>query len=100
MSKRPCWCCWARSASRDKEIAVRSALGAPRKRVIRQFLTENLLLAAMGAAAGLLLAIWGTRAMVVLSPGDIPRVDTVTVDAHVVLFLLGVTALTGAVFGL
>jgi predicted permease len=90
----------ARSAARDKEIAVRSALGAPRKRVIRQFLTENLLLAAMGAAAGLLLAIWGTRAMVVLSPGDIPRVDTVTVDAHVVLFLLGVTALTGAVFGL
>src|SRR5580700_81330 len=90
----------ARSATRQKEMAVRTALGAPRTRVIRQSPTENLLLAAMGAAAGLLLAIWGTRAMVVLSPGDIPRVDTVTVDAHVVLFLLGVTALTGAVFGL
>ncbi|MGB8474102.1 MAG: ABC transporter permease [Candidatus Acidiferrum sp.] len=90
----------ARSTARQKEIAVRTALGAPRRRVIRQFLTENLLLAVMGASGGLLLAAWGTRALVALSPAIIPRVDTVTIDARVVLFLLGVTVLTGAVFGL
>jgi predicted permease len=90
----------ARSATRQKEIAVRTALGAPRKRVIRQLLTENLLLAAMGASAGLLLAVWGTRALVALSPVFLPRVDTIRIDARVVLFLIAVTALTGVVFGL
>jgi putative ABC transport system permease protein len=90
----------ARSAGRQKEIAVRTALGAPRTRVIRQLLTENLLLTSMGAIAGLLLAVWGTRALVTLSPANIPRVDTVTIDASVALFLLGVTALTGVMFGL
>jgi predicted permease len=90
----------ARSATRQKEIAVRTALGAPRTRVIRQFLTENLLLAAMGASAGLLLAVWGTRALVALSPAFIPRVDTIGIDARVILFLIGVTVLTGVVFGL
>jgi predicted permease len=90
----------ARSATRQKEIAVRTALGAPRTRVIRQFLTENLLLAAMGASAGLLLAVWGTRALVALSPAFIPRVDTIGIDARVILFLIGVTVLTGMVFGL
>jgi predicted permease len=90
----------ARSATRQKEIAVRTALGAPRKRVIRQLLTENLLLAAMGASAGLLLAVWGTRALVALSPAFLPRVDTIRSDARVVLFLIAVTALTGVVFGL
>ena len=90
----------ARNAARQKEIAVRIALGAPRTRVIRQLLTENLLLTAMGTAAGLLLAIWGTRALVALSPADIPRVEAVTIDARVVLFLLGVSVLTGVAFGL
>ena len=90
----------ARSAGRQKEIAVRTALGAPRTRVIRQLLTENLLLTSLGAIAGLLLAVWGTRALVTLSPANIPRVDTVTIDARVALFLLGVTALTGVMFGL
>jgi predicted permease len=90
----------ARSATRQKEIAVRTALGAPRTRVIRQLLTENLLLAAMGASAGLLLAAWGTRALVALSPAFIPRVDTIRIDNRVVLFLIAVTALTGVVFGL
>src|SRR5580693_662955 len=90
----------ARSATRQKEIAVRTALGAPRTRVIRQLLTENLLLAAMGASAGLLLAVWGTRALVALSPAFLPRVDTIRIDARVVLFLIAVTALTGVVFGL
>lgn len=90
----------ARSAARQKEVAVRSALGAPRKRVIRQFLTENLLLTAMGATVGLLLAVWGTRALAAFSADDLPRVDSVTIDTRAVLFLLGVTVLTGVAFGL
>ena len=90
----------ARTADRQKEIAVRAALGAGRLRIIRQFLTENLLLAALGAAAGLLLAMWGTRALVVLSPAKLPRVDMVGIDTPVVLFLLGATVLTALAFGL
>ncbi|HTQ62240.1 MAG TPA: ABC transporter permease [Candidatus Solibacter sp.] len=90
----------ARSASRQKEIAVRAALGAPRSRLIRQFFTENLLLASIGASAGLLLAIWGTRIMIAASPANIPRLATVSIEARVMLFLLGVTLLTSLVFGL
>jgi putative ABC transport system permease protein len=90
----------ARAASRQKEIAVRAALGAGRIRVVRQFLTENLLLAGIGGALGLLLAFWGTRALVALSPESIPRAETVTLDGWVVLFLLGLTVLTSIGFGL
>ena len=90
----------ARAASRQKEIAVRAALGAGRTRVVRQFLTENLLLAGLGGALGLLLAFWGTRALVALSPASIPRVETVTLDGWVVLFLFAITALTSIGFGL
>jgi putative ABC transport system permease protein len=90
----------ARAATRQKEIAVRTALGARRLRVIRQFLTENLLLAFIGGCAGLLLAMWGTRALVALSPGNIPRLDSITIDARVVFFLLAITALTSVAFGL
>jgi putative ABC transport system permease protein len=90
----------ARAASRQKEIAVRAALGAGRTRVVRQFLTENLLLAGLGGALGLLLAFWGTRALVALSPAGIPRVETVSLDAWVVLFLFAITALTSVGFGL
>ena len=90
----------ARAAARQREIAVRVALGARRGRMIRQFLAESLLLAAMGAAGGFLLALGGTRALVVLSPANIPRVETVTVDARIILFMLGVTVLTSVAFGL
>jgi putative ABC transport system permease protein len=90
----------ARASSRQKEIAVRAALGAGRTRVVRQLLTENLLLAGMGGALGLLLAFWGTRALVALSPGSIPRVETIAMDGWVVLFLFGITLLTSIGFGL
>jgi predicted permease len=90
----------ARAASRQKETAVRAALGAGRTRVLRQFLTENLLLAGMGGAVGLLLAFWGTRALVALSPESIPRVETVTLDGWVALFLFAITVLTSIAFGL
>ena len=90
----------ARTSDREKEIALRNALGAGRGRVIRQFLTENLLLALLGSAAGLMLAIAGAKALVALSPAYIPRVDTVTIDVGVVAFLVVITALTALLFGL
>lgn len=90
----------ARTSNRQKEIAVRTALGAGRSRIVRQFLTENLLLAGLGAAVGFLLALWGTKALIALSPASIPRVETVPFDTPVVLFLLGATVLTALLFGL
>jgi predicted permease len=90
----------ARTSGRQKEIAVRTALGAGRGRVIGQLLTENLLLAALGAAAGLMIASWGIQGLVALSPAYIPRVETVAIDLWVVLFLLAITAITAVIFGL
>jgi predicted permease len=90
----------ARTSDRQREIAVRTALGAGRMRIIAQFLTENLMLASVGSSAGLLLAFWGTKALVALSPEYIPRVETVAINARVILFLLAVTLLTALLFGL
>ena len=90
----------ARTSDRQKEIALRTALGASRTRVICQFLTENLLLAALGAAGGLALAVWGTKALVALSPAYIPRVEMAGIDSHTLLFLLAITMFTAVVFGL
>ena len=90
----------ARTSDRQREIAVRTALGAGRGRVLTQFLTENLLLALMGSSAGLLLALGGIRGLVAISPPDLPRVDTVGMDLRVILFLLAITVLTAALFGL
>ncbi|HLY60825.1 MAG TPA: ABC transporter permease [Terriglobia bacterium] len=90
----------ARAAVRQKEVAVRIALGAGRSRVIYQFLTESILLASLGGGAGLLLALWGIRVLVALSPAGIPRVETVGLDGTVLAFMLGVSILTGIAFGL
>lgn len=89
----------ARSEGRQKEIAVRAAIGAGRGRLLRQFLTESTVLAVAGGAAGLLLGQFGLRLLLTASPGSIPRANAVGLDVSVVLFTLGITLLTGMLFG-
>lgn len=90
----------ARAALRHKEIAIRSALGAGRWRVIRQLLTESVLLAVIGGAVGLALAHWGIRALVSINEDRIPRAGEISIDARVLVFTAGVALLTGVLFGL
>jgi len=90
----------ARSAARQREIALRAALGAMRWRVLRQHFVESLLIAALGGIAGILLALWGTRVLVALGPPQIPRLETITVDQYVVLFVLTISVLMGVAFGI
>jgi predicted permease len=90
----------ARSARRSGEFAIRVALGAQPGRVMRQLLTESLILAGFGGTLGLLLAFFGTRAAVGLLPGALPRANEVALDARVLLFTLAVSLLAGVVFGL
>jgi len=90
----------ARAASRKKEIAIRTALGASRLRVLRLLLTESLMLSLAGGGIGFLLALWGTDALMALEPDNIPRLNEVGVDARVFLFTIAVSIVTGIVFGL
>ena len=90
----------ARATRREKEMAVRSALGGARVRIARQLLVENCLLAAFGAAVGLLLAYWTPQLLRVLGAGELPRLGEVRVDSHVLLFTIGVALLTGILSGL
>ncbi|HKP85681.1 MAG TPA: ABC transporter permease, partial [Blastocatellia bacterium] len=90
----------ARAASRSKEIAIRTALGARRGRIVRQLLTESLLLAITGGALGLLLAFWMVDILVTFSPEGTPRTDEIGIDGRVLAFSFVTALLTGLVFGL
>jgi putative ABC transport system permease protein len=90
----------ARATSRRKEIAVRAALGASRLRVVRQLMTESVLLSLAGGTLGLLLSLWLTRLLVAVAPAGAPRFEEISVDARVFAFAFGVTILTGLLFGL
>jgi len=90
----------ARSMGRSREFAIRAALGAGNARVIRQLLTESVLLAGLGGALGLLLAVWGTRAVLGTLPGALPRSSEVSLDSRVLLFTMALSVFAGIVFGL
>ncbi|MEO6727256.1 MAG: ABC transporter permease, partial [Blastocatellia bacterium] len=90
----------ARATARYKEIALRAALGANRWRVVRQLLTESLVLSLIGGVLGLLLAWWGTEALVRMIPEDVPRLSEINIDRWVFGFTLLMSAVTGVVFGL
>ncbi len=98
----------ARAAGRQRELAIRTALGAHRWRIVRQLLTESLILSGIGAVVGFALGAWGVRGLLVLAPGNIPRltdtggvpVSVPLVDWRVLAFTVGVALVTGVLFGL
>jgi predicted permease len=90
----------ARATGRTREFAIRAAIGARRGRLIRQLLTESVLLASAGGALGLAVAQWGTTAILKTLPQTLPRAEAVKVDARVLLFTLAISLLVGTLFGL
>ncbi|HSO74786.1 MAG TPA: ABC transporter permease [Blastocatellia bacterium] len=90
----------ARAASREKELAVRTSLGASRSRLIRQLMLESVPLGLIGGGAGLLLAMWGVDAIVSVLPPTLPRYNTIGIDSNVLVFTLVVSLLTISIFGL
>jgi putative ABC transport system permease protein len=90
----------ARATARQKEIALRTALGASRWRIVRQLLTESLLLSTIGGGLGLLLSLWLTKLLIAISPPNTPRFDEIRPDARVFLFTLALAVVTGLIFGL
>ena len=89
----------ARGTARQRELAIRAAIGAGRERVARQLMTESLVLSLMGGAAGLLLALAGTRALLRLAASNVPRLDLVGLDARVLAFTIVVSVVTALLFG-
>jgi putative ABC transport system permease protein len=90
----------ARYGTRQREMAVRASLGAGRWRVVRQLLTESLLVAVVGGAAGVLLARWAVKGLVVLAPADLAKPADIHFDLRILLFAMGVSIATGVLFGL
>jgi predicted permease len=89
----------ARGSARHGELSVRAALGAGRARLVRQLMTEAIVLGVTGAAIGLGLAYWGTRALIAAQPADLPRLDEIGIDGTVVLVTLGAAVMTSLIFG-
>jgi len=90
----------ARAMGRSREFAIRAALGANASRVIRQLLTESILLAGIGGALGLLLAVLATKVILASLPGALPRASEVSLDSHVLLFTMAISLFAGIIFGL
>jgi putative ABC transport system permease protein len=89
----------ARATVRARELAIRSAIGANRRTLIRQLLTESVLMATAGGVLGVLLAFWGVDLILALEPGEVPRVTPITVDATALIFAVALSLVTGLLFG-
>jgi len=91
---------WSRAMARRKEIAARMALGASRTEIVRQLLTESILLALAGGVLGVVVSFWGTRALATLPPKTLPRINPIHIDGQVLLFALALSLATAVLFGL